>query len=222
MRILAGLLALAIVIASGLVYGKWTGRWSDSPALAATVARLPLVPRTLGDWEGQDITLDPRTMEQAGVVGYVARRYVNRQSGGAVTVLLLCGRPGPISVHRPEICYGGVGYEVVGDRTLLPVGEGAAPGGDAVWAINLEKTGAVIPDRLRILYAWSADGTWKASDRPRMDFAGMPVLFKLYVVRAAGDENSAPVPAADSGLRFLRQFLPALRHSLFVQKGRSL
>ena len=30
------------------------------------------------------------------------------------TALILCGRPGPVSIHTPDVCYRGLGYEPTG------------------------------------------------------------------------------------------------------------
>src|SRR3954451_18636542 len=109
--------ALALVIAAGIVHGRWTLRWSKSHAVEAAVARLEGVPTAVGDWNGQELALDPRQLTMAEIAGHVTRRYVNRRSGAAVTVLLVCGRPGPISVHTPDICYAGAGYELAGPPT---------------------------------------------------------------------------------------------------------
>ena len=51
-----------------------------------------------------------RTMARAGIKGCVYRRYRNPRTGESVSVLLVCGRGGPISVHTPDVCYAGAGY----------------------------------------------------------------------------------------------------------------
>ena len=46
----------------------------------------------------------------AGAVGQISRVYTNPTKGLTVSVLLLCGLPGNISTHTPDVCYPGAGY----------------------------------------------------------------------------------------------------------------
>ena len=208
---LPALAALAIVIASGTVHGRWVGRWSHSHVLEARSAALRKVPVRLGDWEGQDLPLNPRDMKRAEVTGYLMRRYVRPSTGDAVSVLIVCGLPGPVTVHTPEICYEGTGYEQVGPTVEVPIGPGAA---DSVWDVSFTKPGPVSKEGLRILYGWSADGTWKASKRPRWDYGGVPALYKMYVLRRDGGDTAA-AGGDDTTLSFVRQLIPALKTTLF-------
>jgi Protein of unknown function (DUF3485) len=217
LRVLSYLAALVIVIASGIISGSWTDRWSTSGQLAARVAELDRVPMTIGDWQGRALALDRRSIAIGEIAGYLNRRYENWRNGEAVSVLLVCGRPGPIWAHTPEVCYAGGGYEPSTRRTKVAVAAGARPQPDEFWSIDLLKRGTIASEHLRILYAWNADGTWRASASPRWDFGGMPALYKLYVIRdvAGAKEQTGTDPA----VAFARQFLPALRDVLFSTGG---
>src|SRR6202158_5618529 len=108
--------ALVAVMASGVVHGLMTDRWQVSLEPAERAARLELVPFALGDWVGQDIETDLR---QVGpVAGFLHRRYLNRQTGIGVTVFIVCGRPGPVCIHTPDVCYRASGYEILSQETL--------------------------------------------------------------------------------------------------------
>src|SRR5262245_30731902 len=98
MRTLPLLAAFLLLALSGIVHGLWTGRWGPSPDLRAAAARCEEVPATVGDWEGHPFELDRRVLAAAEVQGYASRRYVNRRTRESVSVLLVCGRPGPMSV----------------------------------------------------------------------------------------------------------------------------
>jgi Protein of unknown function (DUF3485) len=214
LRTLTLVTALALILSSGVVHGVWTGRWSASQELQAKIARLDRVPNKIGDWEGRPLTLDARSIERADISGYLCRRYVNQKTGGAVTVMLVCGRPGPISVHTPEVCYAGTGYEQSGETVRFPIGSDLR---DVFWEAEFNKSQSIVPEHLRILYSWSADGTWKASDNPRWDFGGLPALLKLYVIREKA-EKRGKVQADDSEFEFVRQLVPELRNALFWSK----
>src|SRR5947209_8583173 len=112
--------ATLAVVASGLVHGFWTDRWRPSVATAEAVARLEGVPLDLGGWRGHRD--DKPAPTGAGVAGSLQRTYVNGK-GQVVKMALLCGRPGPLSVHTPVACYGGSGY-TVDAPVRAPVGLG--------------------------------------------------------------------------------------------------
>jgi hypothetical protein len=206
-------IALTLVIAAGLVHGRWTQRWSPSRAVEDAVVRLEGVPMILGDWQGRPLQLDREELAVAGIAGSVARRYENHRVNAAVSVLLVCGRPGSISVHTPDICYAGAGFEPIRPVGVLslPLKPSGPPETfrDAV----LGKTTMAVPTYLRILWSWSAAGAWETPDNPRLAFAPRQVLYKLYVIRemATSDERIDDDPSTE----FLRILLPALERSLF-------
>ena len=184
MRILSYIAAMAILVASGVAQGLWSGRREMSHALEDRVARLGS--RADGSsviGRANPPRSTPRMIKVAELDGYLLRRYVSRQ-GDAVTVLLVCGRPGPISVHTPETCYGGVGYKPVSSETpRIPIDGGETGHRDEFWMLDMMKPGASAEDHLRIFYAWTTDGDWEAADNPRYDFAASTALCKMYIVR---------------------------------------
>jgi hypothetical protein len=66
--------------------------------------------------------------------------------------------------------------------------------------------------QLRIFWTWFGDGTWRAPESPRLAFAPLPALYKLYVVRELPPrgERSEDDPSLD----LLRRLLPALGRAL--------
>lgn len=206
------LAALSVVIGSGAVSGLWTGRWSAMDRLAPRAARLKQIPLTIGDWQGQPSGLDARMVARAELAGYLMRRYENPR-GEVVTALLVVGRPGPIAVHTPEVCYGGAGYEPSTPKSKCFIDGNSSTRSEELWLVDLVKQATTAPECLRILYGWTADGSWTASEQPRLDFAGVPALYKLYIVRATPGADG-PVQN-DPGVQFARQFLSVVRKSVF-------
>ncbi len=209
-RTLPALLAVPLVVAFGLAEGLWANRWQTSDAPERAAARLAGVPLSVGDWQGEARELGARQAEKAEVTGHLWRRYVNRRTGAAVSVLLVCGRAGPVALHPPEVCYQGAGYRMNAGKARREVpAEGEAA---EFWVGQFQKDGAV-PEPLRIYWAWSAGGPWAAPDNPRLAFARQPALYKLYVIQGL----SRPDEAAEEGPtpEFLRAFLPQLRSQLF-------
>jgi len=199
------------VLGAGLVSGMWSGRWSGSARSEEAAARLVRVPKAIGDWVGDDLPARRGEREAAEAAGLLNRRYVNSRTGAMVTLMLVCGRAGPVSVHPPEVCFGANGFSPAGPEARFDVP--GAPG-NQLWVRRFEKTSGM-PINLRLFYGWAAAGSWEAPDRPRLKYAGGPLLFKMYVGRelTRPDEPLEGDPAAD----FLRAIAPSLKAALFPE-----
>lgn len=199
---------LVLVLLMGAGHGMWTNRWTQTGELKSRLERLNEVPMEIGEWIGEDIPYEQEDMARAGINGCIVRRYKNQRSGDSVSLLIVCGRGGPISVHTPDVCYASAGY-----RQLAP--QEKVPGGAAsidVWKACFELPNSVLSKKLEISWTWSQDGsTWSSPDNPRYVFARYPAVYKMYVVR----EMSAISGNADeTANEFVKRLLPALRSSL--------
>lgn len=210
-RLITFSLVILAIVASGVVHGMWTDRWGAPLDVAAVATRIGEIPDDLGDWQGQPLEQDSRPPK--GVAGHLHRRYVNRRNGETVTVAIVGGRPGPISIHTPDACYGANGFEVATrTRYALPhePGEPAAE----FWAANFQKNRASERTQLRIFWAWSCDGTWQATDNPRLTFAREPILYKLYLIRELMSPDQ-PLSPEDPCVALMQQLGPELQKVLF-------
>lgn len=205
LRLLPLIVGGTALVAGGVVHGLWTDRWGASLAMRSAADRLPAVPLVVGDWNGEPTEMDEQQLRVANVVGHLSRRYVQRGGNAELRVLLLCGRPGPLAAHRPEICYAGAGFELEGGRD-----QWANPAGE-FWTARFAKPGPEM-ESLRIFWAWGTGGQWSADDDPRSHYSPATPLYKLYVIRrlARPDELLDQEPAA----RFLQAFLPELQKCL--------
>ena len=201
------LVLFALILLLGAGHGIWIDRWSNSKELENSLARLDKVPMTFGDWQGENLEYEPEDMSRAGIKGCIFRRYRNTRTGASISVLLVCGRGGPISVHTPDVCYTAAGFQQSGGQTRTEVGSSS---GD-FWKSIFARPNWIVPRRLEILWAWSRDGTtWLAPESPRYTFARYPAVYKLYVVR----ETSATSRDGDETSKdFIIRFLPELRRS---------
>jgi hypothetical protein len=196
----------ALVTASAYDSGRQGGRWGKSEELSVVGERVHRVPAAFGDWHSESVALDARQLEVAGVTDYESRLYTNRKTGARVQMLLICGRPGPISVHEPTVCYAGAGYGQSGDLTKVAHGDDVFKSGRFI-------KGAPNPDALRIVWAWSTDGRWTAPDNPRRTFGrGTNALLKLYAIRQIGTNDATD--AKDATDEFLDALLPELNRCL--------
>jgi hypothetical protein len=209
--------AILIVIGTGIIHGLQIDRWSRPSDLSAEAARLDRVALKIGDWEGRKSPIDAREFAGASVDGFLVRNYKNRRHGAGVSVVLVCGRPGPIAVHTPDICYPAAGFEQIGATVPFSVEPEHGARAAELWVANFRKQGPVLSQQLRIYWSWSATGSWKAATSPRLQFGSVSALYKLYVIRE--------VPGPDEPLRddpcaeFLGKLLPELSKTLFPDRA---
>jgi exosortase len=200
---------VALVLAGGIVQAEWTDRWRPSPALEAGVARLDRVPLTIGEWRGETLAVDERELRQAEVAGCCLRRYEHPWTGSVVSVLLVCGRPGPVSVHPPDACFQGAGYTLA----VPPARCTAGPGSSATfWVADFAWPDTVLTQRLRVFWSWKSAGAWEAPASPRQEFGRCPALYKLYVFGAVAPEGGPTTD--DPCAALLRELLPELDRAL--------
>src|SRR5207244_4358263 len=98
------LVGAALIVGVGAVHGFWTERWHAPPDRESAAARLDRVPLRIGEWTGQPLELDPAEVSQARLTGAWRRRYVDSENDIQLTVVLMCGPPGPVSAHTPQWC----------------------------------------------------------------------------------------------------------------------
>jgi len=198
--------AMVLIIGTGLVHGAWTSRWRLSPGLARLAARLDTVPEVLGDWKATSKReLPQREMAMTGAAGYISRIYTNPTKGLAVSVLLLSGLPGDITTHTPDACYPGAGY-TLGNAEKFERKYGADQRAEFQTAVA-SRSGAN-PSYLRLYWAWRSSKGWSAPQDARWALAAEPMLSKLYVVRETGGAKIDPKD--DPCNEFMTHLLPAL------------
>jgi hypothetical protein len=203
------LIGLAIVAVVALVQGGWTQRWEKSVELESAVQRLAAAPDDLGSWKAELSELEADALAAAGAQGSWVRRYTDERTGASVQIILLCGRPGPMSVHRPEHCYRGAGYDMLADPIPCTI-PGERPA--YCWTTRFRKEESSGDVTLRIFWTWLSDDGWRAPDSPRLAFAHLPALYKLYAIRELPSRPERP--ELDPTLDLLRQLLPALSSAL--------
>lgn len=188
-RALPAAVAVAVIAVAGLLHGRMTDRWSKSTDVADAVGRLGRIPAEIGGRKGAAVELDPEALKRGGIDGYYARRFADPRGGPAVSVLVVCGRPGPISVHTPDICYAGAGYLQTGpaDReSLAPAATN--PAADLARAVFV-KSAALTASDLQISWSWFDGRSWQAPTNPRLTFAPRKALYKLYLIRELSSKS---------------------------------
>jgi hypothetical protein len=214
-------IAMAIILMAGAGHGNWTNRWGLSRELEESRVLLPKLPMVIGDWVGEDTQLDEtkrkQLIEVGEIVGYVMRTYKNRRTGDVLSLMIVSGRPGPISTHTPAVCYGNAGYKPPESPTKVQI-ETAEPKPE-FWKGDFRKENAILPSALRIYWSWSPKGTWKVvkDSDARLAFAPYRRLYKVYVVRDVPYSSTGTNSdnATDPGAEFLKVLMPVLQKTLF-------
>jgi hypothetical protein len=216
-------LSLLLVVGSGVVHGLHTDRWGQSDKVLAAGSRLDRIPRVIGDWVSEEVEIPPQQLQQAEAVGHLSRKYVNQVDGREMTILILCGRPGPISVHPPTVCFTGAGWRLA--STPKPFAWTAPEGSDIeaeFWSCDFVRSTDEGPMVIRTLWAWSSSDDWLAHERPRLATAHHPYLYKMYVT-APNNPTEIPLDTPfieldqdppEALLEFLEIFLPAVNTAL--------
>jgi hypothetical protein len=227
-RLLPPIVALAAILASGVVHGLWSGRFGPPADLEAAAARLKNVPLVIGDWSGTEQTMNASQLKAAEAVGYISRHYEKVGTGAspeervALDVTVLCGPTGPMAVHPPTVCFTATGLKQTTSTERMQVVETGTARRHELFDTLFGKDTAGESLRLRTLWSWTGTGLWQAPDSPRFTFAPQPYLYKIYVTRrlepfAEGDVAPDGESEHDPREEFLEQFLPELNRALFPE-----
>jgi len=204
-------LAVGFTLASGFVQGRITQRWGPSVDSVELGKRLEAFPEEFGNWKAKlVIPLSDATQKILQCQGHINREYVNMETGECISVAIMLGPSGPISVHTPEVCYSSQGTMQLGERQSFKV-EDVDGVKTNYWYVDFQSTG-FDKKMMRAIYAWSTDGNWEATATPRLTFVTHPYLMKLQIaVDSVTNDNF------DLSNRFLHEFVPALRKHLAIR-----
>src|SRR5262245_9527798 len=183
--------AATLLVAGGVVHGMWTHRWSGAAAADAGIDLLANVEGPVGEWRpGPAAPVGEREIPKG--TRATSRQFIHETGKKRAVVSVTCGVPGVVAAHTPDVCFLGSGYKLKNppSKQTLPVAGDASV---TFYVADFERTTASGTEAVRCRWAWTADGTWHAPDYPRLFFArspaSLPVLYKLYVVPAIGDED---------------------------------
>lgn len=202
-------LIVGLTILSGYVQGKMSRRWGISLDLVAMGKALDKFPDKIGPW--QLVSTDRLSDVVAGVLectGYALRNYANSETGETVSIGLLIGPSGPMSVHTPDICYSSQAYDKLDEPKQVAIA-GANGEQGQFWAQTF-KAKSLEGELLRVYHAWRAGGAWQAFEGGRFETARYPYLYKVQVAAPLADPASDNDPAQS----FLRDFLTVAKNEL--------
>ena len=193
LRLLPLLTGGTLLLAGGVVHGLWTDRWAPSAAMRKSAAdRLTAIPMVVGDWTGQDATLDERQLQVANVAGHFPALHSPQHRGRSQRAPSV--RPaGAVGGSWPEICYAGSGFEMDGDRD-----QWAATAGK-FWTARFRKQGPDL-ETLRIFWVLGTERRMDADNDPRCATARPRRSTSYMWLRGSGPARSAERPGAGDRL----------------------
>ena len=211
---LAIVLVAGLTIYSGVIHGRMSNRWGPPADTLAAANKLKEIPNEFGDWRLQSSgDLDKTSLEMLQPAGYLVNTYQNRRTGDVVSMTLLLGPPGPISVHTPEVCFGTKNYKSRSERQKVTI-RGSEGGDGEFWSVDFE-TISLRGDVVRAYWAWSPGDRWQALKDARFWSVGLPYLYKIQLtcLMPPGTTNSQ---SDDSCRKFLQDFVPVAKKYLIA------
>jgi hypothetical protein len=213
---LAVILAGGLTLLSGVTHGRLRNRWGASEAMQAASEQLKRLPTEFGQWQCQSTQeLDAEARDRLECLASVCRRYVDRQTGDIVELMLVLGPAGPIAVHTPEVCVASQACQPAKSRTKFSLSH--SPGGaDDFWQLTYPARD-LYANSLRVYYGWSSGARWSAPSDARFTFAGCPYL---YVIQLSSPwRPEAGSGGSDPGAKFLQDFVSAAKPCLVEPFG---
>ena len=217
--LLIGILVIAAFTAVVTLYaGSMTGRWGvfmGLPEARAAMKNLPLeIPGAIGTWVADgERELDDTSIGMLQIQNsYIFRTYRNTVTQEFVHLSLMAGPTGRVTVHTPEICFGGRDYEKETSRTRVPFNVRLATGEeieDTFWRVDFVARTLETNNRVSFYWAISTGGPWEARAHPRQDFRTFRFVYKLQV-----EAFSGPSEEGDTVRRFLEDALPTIHEHL--------
>lgn len=198
--------------------------WTDNiPAMQCAYLLETEIPRTVGDWEGEDRPVDAKVLETAGADGYIDRVYTNTKTGEQVSIWLIVGHFRHVSRHTPNVCYRVAGFEQLGDAVPYRIDVPGIPTSEFRTAKFSKAAGNSIFYQ-RVFWGWwkpepleegqSADDVniaWASPEDPRLHFGYCRALYKLYFTAGTSEEET---PDQSVCLKFATEFLPIVHDRL--------
>jgi Protein of unknown function (DUF3485) len=214
-RIIPFIVGLGILVGSELFHGQWTDRWRLSNEPEASCAKLPKQNEAMivGDWMGHpSAPLSDEDIVIGEIAGYFYQVFTHPR-GHVVRVLVVCGRPGPIAVHTPEVCLGGEGFALANPKERLTVALPPPNKPAEFWVGQFFRYDSGIRKDRRQFWTYGTNGSWSAEENPRFSFARFPALYKIYIMRhmPRKDEKLEDDPT----LEFIKVFMPEMQRRLF-------
>ena len=219
-RMLLPIMAVVVILAAGTYFqGVYSERFGKrkSEMLDTFTARLANVPIKFGEWEGIDQEYDEKQFIASKCHGCVSRVYTSKRTGETVSIYLVSGTARNVTIHTPNWCYVGAGFDMEGKPHAYEIDCGAEAMPAEFITTTFLRSALQLNEHLRIFWTFSDNGAWAGPSGVKAHFAGRPALYKLYLITAIldGDRDVETSPSK----HFAEEFMPVLNDVLFPQVG---
>jgi len=209
------IVGILLILVCAIVQGLWTERWGThiSDQLLAFAEAFDEIPELVEDWEGEDNVeseSSEREMEAAGAAAQVSRTYRNPKTGESVSVYMICGASRSVAVHTPDACYPGAGFRMEDEIRNFSIHTGASEAEFKTATFLKEEPSGT--QRLRVFWAWNANGVWEAPEWPRMRYGGRTPLNKMYLIAQTPYGQAVDQSPC---MQFAEVFIPEVNRVLF-------
>lgn len=224
------LIVVIIVLAAGtLIEGRLSDRWGreSSEKLNDFTARLNDIPMTVGDWTGEndedgyspeEKEAMARQFKASNCAGYISRTYRNRE-GQAVSVYVVSGSARHVTIHTPNWCYVGAGYDMEFEPQQYSMIDVALETPPEFLTTRFLKETPLGTERIRIFWTFSDNGKWIGPRMPKPAFAGKSAMYKIYLITHI-DGQAVGLTTEDNPTNdFCKQFMPELNKVLFRESA---
>jgi hypothetical protein len=200
MRYSSIVVGVLLIVGLTILQAGMSDRFAESNVSAEDQSKLlELVPKSFGDWSGEDKKVDPTVKEKAGSVGAaVSRNYRNARTGERVDLWLIVGHAKDISSHTPDICYPGSGFITRGkENGLYPLEVNGQQASFWTNTFYQEELGG--RHLLRVFWTWfkpeakekQGKVVWEAPQHARWHFGNTRALYKMYFTSEMRDCRSS-------------------------------
>jgi hypothetical protein len=214
----AMVIGVLLVISAGIRYQMEAAVASRIDATRFSPFPLQEIPIDIGPWKGKDEQLDPFIARKTGSTDYIMRRYTNSQTGAILEVLMLYGPAAEMGYHKPDACYPGAGYKLVGGGDLRSIRFDLDQSEHAVNFRNLvfQRGEGGLADRQQVYYVWRYSDTYALDLGQPSVFGRLPGMFKIQVARplAASESSDGRASAANPCEEFLARLMVVFEEKL--------
>jgi len=204
-----------LVITAAITYraGSLSGRWKTFAGLDEVREALKALPMQMGDWQAEkegELDADSVTMLRIQD-SYLFRTYRNVVTQAVVHLTIMVGPTGIVTVHTPDICFGGKDYDKDAERTRVRINVRREEDevDDFFWRINFTGRSLDTNNRISFYYGVSPGDTWNAVEVPRATYQSYRYVYKLQAEAYAGTDDGG-----DNVKSFLEDCLPTIHEHM--------
>jgi len=211
---------VVITLAVTAIAATFTGRFFEFRGIDEARTSMKALPMEIGRWQAtNERQISDTAVKMLQIQNsYISRTYRHADTQDTVHMTLMVGPAGRITVHTPEICFGGRDYEKEMTPTRVPISvQVQSEDGetteiqDTFWRLDFVGRSMDINNRISFYWGVSTGDAWQAVERERSrhEFRKLRFVYKLQAeaYSGAGDDN-------DTVRRFLEDCLPTIHEHL--------